>query len=209
MPRPRSLTDTDIAAAALAVIDRDGLAALTMRAVGAQLRMGTMSLYRYVTDRGQLEGLVLELVVADVDLTSPPAGSWSERIIVLVDRIRAAISAHPEIVPLTMTHRHRSPTLTAWAEAVLVVLTDAGFTGPGRAIALRSLISYVNGAIQFEHLGALSGAGTAVLAALPVDRFPLLAETAKSAGRIPADAEFRGGLDVVLAGLDVLLSVVD
>jgi AcrR family transcriptional regulator len=209
MPRPRSLTDTDIAAAALAVIDRDGLASLSMRAVGAQLRMGTMSLYRYVTDRGQLEGLVLEHVVADIDLTPPPPGPWPERITALVDRIRDAIGAHPEIVPLTMTHRHRSPSLTAWAEAVLAVLTDAGFAGAGRVIALRGLISYVNGAIQLEHLGSLSGAGTAVLAALPADRFPLLAETARAAGGIPAAAEFRGGLDVVLAGLAVLLSSVD
>jgi hypothetical protein len=49
MPRPRSLSHDRIAAAALAVIDRRGLAALSMRTVAAELGMGTMSLYRYVT----------------------------------------------------------------------------------------------------------------------------------------------------------------
>src|SRR5438477_8989130 len=54
MPRPRSVTPERIARAALAVIDRDGLEGLSMRAVGQELGMGTMSLYRYVPDRGAL-----------------------------------------------------------------------------------------------------------------------------------------------------------
>jgi hypothetical protein len=36
---------------ALTVIDRDGLDALSMRAVAAELDIGTMSLYRYIIDR--------------------------------------------------------------------------------------------------------------------------------------------------------------
>src|SRR5476651_2571201 len=51
MPRHRSLTDTDVAVAALAVIDRGGLDAFTMRAVAAELGMATMSIYRYVSNR--------------------------------------------------------------------------------------------------------------------------------------------------------------
>jgi AcrR family transcriptional regulator len=209
MPRPRSLSQTDLAAAALAVIDRDGLAGMSMRSVAHQLRMGTMSLYRYVTDRGQLEGLVVELVLAGVDTTVPSDGSWQQRITVLVERVRDAVGAHPEMVPLTVRHRHASAALARWSEAVLAVLTEAGCAGPRRVIALRSLISYVIGAIQLEHLGPLSGAGTVVLADLPDDRFPLLAETARGAGGITPADEFRGGLDVLLAGLDTAPSSVD
>src|SRR5262249_61745631 len=50
MPRRRSLTTAAIAAAALVVIDRDGTAGLFMRVVAAELHVGTMSLYRYVSD---------------------------------------------------------------------------------------------------------------------------------------------------------------
>jgi len=67
MPRPRSLTQAAIAAAALAVIDRDGVAGLSMRAVAAELGTGTMSLYRYVADRDELERWVVDLVLAEVD----------------------------------------------------------------------------------------------------------------------------------------------
>ncbi|MEW2381904.1 hypothetical protein AB0873_07410 [Micromonospora sp. NPDC047707] len=43
--------------------------------------------------------------------------------------------------------------------------------------------------------------GTAALARLPRDDFPYLADTAGTARTIGPDDEFRGGLDVVLAGL--------
>ncbi|GHJ12712.1 MULTISPECIES: TetR/AcrR family transcriptional regulator [unclassified Micromonospora] len=62
-----------LADAALAVLDRDGLAGLTMRAVGAQLGTSTMGLYRYVADRDELESLVVERVLDRVD-TRPPVG---------------------------------------------------------------------------------------------------------------------------------------
>ncbi|MCO6007169.1 TetR/AcrR family transcriptional regulator [Actinoallomurus purpureus] len=201
MPRPRSLTDTQIAAAALAVIDRDGLAALTMRAVAKELGMGTMSLYRYVDDREQLEGLVVERVLGAVDTTPPAGSSWRERLATMVERVRGAVGAHPQVVPLMLTHRQSSPSSRHWAESVLGILTEAGIDGERRVIALRGLLGYLIGAIQLEHLGPLSGTGTRTMAALPGDDFPLLAETARQAAGITLDEEFHRGLAILLNGL--------
>ncbi|MEO3750341.1 TetR/AcrR family transcriptional regulator C-terminal domain-containing protein [Streptomyces sp. B6B3] len=203
MPRPRSLSMDRLAAAALAVIDRDGLAGLSMRAVASELGMATMSLYRYVSDREQLEGLVVDRVLAgvDVDVVPSPGLPWRDQLAVLVERVRAAVARHPEVVPLTLTHRHTSAGVLRWAEAALVILTEAGFDGRRRVIALRSLLCYLIGAIQTEHLGPLAGSGTRTMAELPRDAFPLLAETAGDARRVGADEEFREGLDVLLRGL--------
>lgn len=200
MPRPRSLTHGQIPAAALAVIDRSGLAALSMRTVAAELGMGTMSLYRYVADREQLERLVVDLVLKTVDLT-PPAGAPSEQVTLVVDRIRGAVSAHPAVVPLFLTHRHTSTGVMRCGEVLLRVLTEAGFTGADRVIAFRTLLSYLVGALTTEHLGPLSGPGTAALAQLPRADYPHLAETAGVARGISADDEFHGGLAVILRGL--------
>ncbi len=199
MPRPKSLTTTALAAATLAVLDRDGLAALSMRAVAAELRMGTMSLYRYVADRDELEALAVEHVLSGVD-TVPPKALWDKQVAVLVERVRAAIGSHPNAVPLTMAHRHRCPSLLRWSESVLGVLTRAGFAGEQRAIALRALLSYVIGATELEHRSPLSGLGTDAMSAMG-EHYPLLAETAASARTITPDVEFRRGLDVVLSGL--------
>jgi AcrR family transcriptional regulator len=201
MPRPRSLTPDTIAAAALVVIDRDGLPALSMRAVATELGMAPMSLYRYVTDREQLEGLVVDLLLADVDVTPPRRAPWPRKLASLVERARDAVAAHPNAVPLTLTHRHASPSLLRWTESMLRVLTGAGFAGEERVIALRSLLAYLIGSIQLEHLGPLAGQGTAEMAALPVDEHPLLRETAGVARGVPAQEEFRRGLDVLLRGL--------
>ncbi|MFF8263330.1 hypothetical protein [Streptomyces virginiae] len=77
--------------------------------------------------------------------TPPPSdsGTWHARTTVLVDRLRATVGAHPDVLPLTFTHRHRSPSVLRWGETV-----------------------------QQEHLGALSGAGTTAIAGLAADEYP-------------------------------------
>ena len=204
MPRPRSLTPDRLASAALAVIDRDGLAGLSMRTVAQELGMSPMGLYRYVHDREELERLVVELVLGGVDAGPPdPDASWRERIEAMARRLRDTVGAHPAVVPLTIAHRHSSLGVLRWSESVLAVLTDAGVEGERRVIALRGLLSYVIGAIQLEHLGPLSGPGTVAITELPPTEFPHLTETARSARNVDADHEFLAGLALFLDGLGV------
>jgi Tetracyclin repressor-like, C-terminal domain len=118
-----------------------------------------------------------------------------------VERVRAATGAHPEVVPLTLIHRHSSPSLLRWSETVLGILAEAGLQGRQRAIALRGLLGYVIGAIQLEHLGPLAGGGTAVMAGLSHEDFPHLADTARHARSVGPDEEFREGLAFLLRGL--------
>jgi AcrR family transcriptional regulator len=201
MPRPRSLTLDDIGSAALAVLERAGPAGLTMRAVAAELGTGTMSLYRYVRGREQVEALVLDRVLDAVDTETPPGTPWADRIALLAERVRATVGDHPAVVPLLLTNRHRAPGTIRWGEAVMGALGDAGLAGGERVVAFRAVVSYVLGAIQVEHLGPLSGPGTAALAALPRDHFPHLADAASHAAGIPPEEEFRRGLALLLRGL--------
>ena len=87
-------------------------------------------------------------------------------------------------------------------EALLGILTDAGFTGRQRVIAFRTLLAYLVGALTADHLGPLSGPGTVALSELPRTAYPLLAQTASVARDIPSDEEFRGGLAAVLRRLN-------
>jgi AcrR family transcriptional regulator len=202
MPRPRSLTPAQIADAALTVVDRDGLDVLSMRTVARELRMSTMGLYRYVSDRSQVEVLVVDLVLQAVDL-SMPSGSTRERLSTLADRVRVAVAAHSATMPLLLRHRHRSPCSHRVGETMLTVLTESGLEGERRVIAFRAIMGYVFGALQIEHLGPLAGPGTAALATLSPEEFPLLSETAAVARTIPPDEEFRHGFDLLLRGLDL------
>lgn len=200
MPRPRSLTPARLVAATLAVIDRDGLDALTMRTVAKELGMATMSLYRYVSDRHELEALVVDHVLAGVDVTPPP-GSWREQLTVLLGRLRAAVREHPGSVPLLLRHVHTSPASLRWIEATLTVLTAAGLRGAERVVAQRTVVSFLLGTLQNEYYRPLSGTGTAAMAQLSTEDFPLVAETAATALTLRADDEFDRGLEAVLRGL--------
>ncbi|MQY21817.1 TetR/AcrR family transcriptional regulator [Nocardia macrotermitis] len=201
MPRPRSLTPDDLATAALTVIDRDGLSALTMRAVARELRMATMALYRYVSDRDELEILVVNRILAPVDVSLPPDTDWCERAALLLDRLRTVASAHPAAIPLTLRHRQSAPAVMRWIETMLTVLTDAGFTGPDRVIAQRTIVGFLLGHLQNEHYASLGGPGTTHLTHAPAEEFPLLAETATQASTMSPTDEFRGGTAILLEGL--------
>jgi AcrR family transcriptional regulator len=201
VPRRRSLTPRAIAAAALRIVDRDGLALLSMRAVADELGVGAMSLYRYVEGRDELEGLVVEEVLREVDTEVPAEMAWRARVTTLADRVRSAVRLHPGVLPLLLTRRHRSESSIRWGEAVMRALADGGFEGKDRALAFRALLSYLIGAVQVEHFGPLSGPGTAALARLPPAQFPFLSDTARHAQRIDSRQEFLSGLEAVLAGL--------
>ena len=209
MPKPRSLNPDHLAAAALAVIERapstslgaGDASGLSMRTVAQELGMGTMSLYRYVQSRKQLEALVVDLVLKDLDLDVTRQRTWIDKAAALAQRAHAVATAHPAVTRLLLARRHASIHSLRWGEALLAVLAEAGFTGQRRAIAFRTIVAYVFGAVQLQQLGPLDGAGTEAIAALPPKEFPLLAETARSARRIRPDDEFLSGLKLVMAGI--------
>ena len=179
MPRRRSLTLRDIASAALAVIDRDGLDGLSMRSVARELRTGAMSLYRYVDDRRRLEELVVASVLDDLDPSVPVAGTWIEQVVVLAERARSTIEARPAVVPLVLAWGQAAPGTARWTDAVGAVLADAGFPPASQEVARQTVLAFVLGSIQLGQGRAAGG-----------DRAP------------GADQWFRSGLEAVLRGLD-------
>jgi AcrR family transcriptional regulator len=205
MPRPRSLDQATIATAALAVVDRDGLNALTMRGVATELGMGTMSLYRYVSGREEVERLIVDRIFLTVDAHVSPA-SWQQQVTELSEAIHSAVRNHAAVIPLLLAHFQHSPGAWNWLAALLGVLSRAGFTAPQRVTAVRTLQAYVIGALQSQFLNPIYGAGTDTLARLSPDDYPLIVQTAQAALSVSPDQEFRYGLAVVLNGLSVGLA---
>ncbi|AHH20311.1 putative transcriptional regulator, TetR family [Nocardia nova SH22a] len=201
MPRPRSLTSADLSSAALAVIDRGGLSALTMRAVAKELGMATMALYRYVADRDALEALVVEQILGGIDTSTPADADWRTRLAILLDRMRAAVAAHPATAPLVPRHRHASAAALRWMDATLAALADGGFEGRERVIAQRTLVAFLLGYLENEHYAAIGGAGTAVIATIAPERYPYLVAAATQARDTSPEEEFRGGVEILLRGL--------
>ena len=201
MPRPRSLDHDSIAHAALAIVDRDGFGALSMRAVAAELGVATMSLYHYVTGREEVERLMVDCIFLAADVPVPKTASWEREISKLSEAMRAAIAEHPALIPLLLVRFKTSPGAWHWLEALLGALSRAGFDARQRVFAVRTLQAYVIGAVQSEHLNSLTGDSTSTLASMPVDEFPFIVETARTALTVSPDQEFSRGLATVLDGL--------
>ncbi|MGW4805071.1 TetR/AcrR family transcriptional regulator [Kitasatospora sp. NPDC004272] len=206
MPRPRSLTTRQIAAAALTVIDRDGLPALSMRTVAAELDRRTMALYRYVEDREELECLVVDLALGPVldraaggsadGPDDPPAPR--ARLLALLESMREAVGAHPGVLPLAVRHHGGCLPVLRWRERLLETLAEAGLDGPRRAAALHALVSYVTGALELEHRAP---ATTATPGPAVPETFPLLAAALTTRAATDPARAFGDGARTVLDGL--------
>jgi AcrR family transcriptional regulator len=94
--KPRFSRD-DIAAAAIRIADTEGLEAMSMRRIAADLGSGTMTLYHYVRTKDELLTLVSDAVMGEVAL---PAGhvlptDWRQAITLVAQRSRDALLRHP------------------------------------------------------------------------------------------------------------------
>lgn len=162
--------------------------------------MSTMALYRYVSDRDELERLVAERLLASLSVEVDD-GSWTAQVITLVERVRSAAATHPEAIPLLLRHRHDTPSSLRWIERMLGVLAEAGFDDISRVVAQRAIVHFLVGSIQAQSLSSLPGAGTMAMASLSSSDYPYLAETASIAHGVNPEEEFRQGLTSLLAGL--------
>ena len=207
MPRPARISRDQIAAAALAIADQDGLEAVSMRSVAAALGAGTMSLYNHVRNKADLERLVLEAATAP-GTAAAPRGSWEARAKAVLRSIRSALERHPGVVPLLLKRPTTSEAALAPIEALLAALREGGFTGTALLRAYHVLFGFLTGFVLTDLTGTLAtrrgrsvSEVAAAVAGLDPARFPNLTACAKLAGRAKPGEEFEYGLDAVLAGL--------
>lgn len=223
-PRPRAgsgqpaLTQAALVQAALVVLERDGLDALSMRRVAAELGLQAASLYWHVRNKEELLELLADAAVAGMDLSVVP-GDWREQVRVLAHRYRALLTSRRDVPRLVagrfVVGRHASATM----EHTLGVFRAAGFS-PGGAAAAMYLISvtYVQGFVlqemnpmrAVEALGGTPADAMAVvsaeLAELPPEAFPHLAEASSYLTTMNLDERFDWGLECILDGLQLQLA---
>jgi AcrR family transcriptional regulator len=204
MPPKAKFARAQLQEAALAIVDREGLPALSMRSLAAALGTGPMTLYNYVKDRDDLDALVVEAVMAEVRLPREK-GDWRADVTAIVEATWRTVRRHPNVIPLVLTRRTLHETTLVWAEALLRALARSGRSGADLLVAFRTVSGFVMGFAQAQLADPLSPdedrEDISRAQALPAERFPHLIEIAGAAAKLGADREFRAGLDIVMAGL--------
>jgi AcrR family transcriptional regulator len=211
------ITREVVLAAALEIIDRDGVDGLSMRRLARALGRDPMILYRHAPNKAALLDGVAETVLArlEVDRTDP---DWVAQLRAVAHNYRRLALAHPNVVPLLVTQPLATPlalrppgTLRA-LEDVLALLTRAGFDGPDALHIYRTLFGFLHGHMlnELQELVENPDETTDLLRLglhrLPVGEFPLLRSLAPVLAVYDGAAELDRGLDVLLPGLTATLT---
>jgi AcrR family transcriptional regulator len=204
--RARFTTD-EIAAAALGIVDAEGLSALSMRSLAAALGTGPMTVYNYVADKEGLEELVVAAVVAQVRLPDP-TDDWRHDAYAIADAMWRGIRAHPAAIPLVLTRRTLSATGFAAADALIAALARAGLPDRDQLGAFHAVLGFVVGAAQAELAGPLTRGRDAADAAARIGSmagatYPHIEALSKVAMRTTVEEDFDCGLRMLLDGIAI------
>lgn len=214
MPQSRSPrvkpTRERIMSAAVALADRDGLEALTIRALATDMGVGPMTLYHYVDGKEQVLDGMVDLVFAEMALPDPSL-SWREAVRARCESAREVLTRHPWSVPLLESRRSPGPETLRHHNAMLECLIEGGLSIPLTAHAYAVLDSYVYGfAIQEANLPVQGGEESAEIAAeiaasFTPETYPYLVRFTVEHAMKPDfrfGDSFGFGLDLLLDGLE-------
>ncbi|MDX6703407.1 MAG: hypothetical protein QOF26_3633 [Baekduia sp.] len=209
-----------IVAAAIAVADTDGLAAVSMNRVARELGSSAMSLYRYVESKDELLTLMVDTALG----TMPPATpgeDWRAGLARWAWWSVEAMRAHPWTTHVPITGPPLGPNSVAWFEDALRCMRDTGLFEAEKASVVMMLSGYVRNhvtlmaQVQAHFLDAavtphdaMRSYSDTLRRLTDPDRFPAL-HAVLDAGVFdhadPPDDEFAFGLERILDGIDALI----
>ena len=183
-PAKPPLSLETIVDAALAILDQDGLDAVSMRRVGQALDTGAASLYVYVRSRDELLAQVLERIITEVPLPSPSdPGTWRERLTTLILDSISMLGRHRGIASVIFANVPTGPNALIYTDAMLGLLIESGMSRQRRAWAADLIALYIAAAGTEETIHQEKAAGgrneadlaagfRKAFAALAPDRYP-------------------------------------
>ena len=200
-PRAAGLTLERILDEALAVVDADGLDALTVRYLAERLSTGSSSLYRHVASRDELLVLLVDRVLGDVPLT-PATQDPRAAVEQLSLDLRRVLLAHPNVVPALRTTPLGGPHARRASETGLTLLLAVGYPPDVAVNGFLALLDYVLGSVLFDSAaGARSSSPDDVDSS--VGAGPLMAPLVEAWLGADSDRVFAFGLTTFLDGLAV------
>lgn len=210
--RRTPLTRARVLEAAVALADEQGLEALSMRRLGAELDVEAMSLYNHVSDKDDLLDGIVELVVSDFELPRPLEGEdWRAALRRCAIKAHTVLLAHPWSAALSESRPQNGPVRLGYYDTLLGTLRAAGFSDTAAYRANLYLDSYLYGFTLQEVSWPTPEDDPREMAEAFVERtgaddYPNLTAVARLAAENGIDlaADFEVGLDAVLDALETL-----
>lgn len=214
---PSAVTRESVLTAALMIVDRDGVDALSMRRLAEAVGRDPMVIYRHLPNKAAVLDGVAEMVFEQlmVDADDP---DWAAQLRVVARSFRALALAHPNVVPLLVTRPLSTPlgmrpiAVVRPLENILRLLTGAGFSGADALHIYRALFGFLYGHVLNELQEVIERPEESDevlrlgLHRLPITEFPLVRELAPALAAYDGAAELERGLDILLTGLTATLT---
>jgi len=211
--RKATLSVPVIVAAAIEVLDEEGVAGLSMRRVADRLGTGAASLYAHVSGRDELLELVFDALVGQVKLEAPDPARWREQVHRLMRDLRDILASHTDAALAGLGRVPTAPQTLAAAEVLTGVLRAGGLSDRVIALGFDQLILYVSASAYEEGLYRKAEPGEieryfagvhAFFSTLSADRYPVLTALAPHMTGPDGDDRFEFGLNVLIAGLEAV-----
>ncbi len=212
-PRQRTLTKQAIVDGALAIVDEEGLDALTMRSVAKALGTGPASLYAHVASKDELIEAVVEQVIGELEIDeAPDPERWMEQILQMGRRMRAMWAGHRDLARASFARIPLGENALAGSEWMIAVMRAGGLSDRAIGLGVDLLALYVGAIAYEESLESFGELGPEQIAefvaelrgyfqALPADRFPGVVSMAGALTEADSDERFEFGLEVLIRGL--------
>jgi AcrR family transcriptional regulator len=214
-PVKEPLTRERIVTAAIAILDRDGLDAVSTRRVAEDLGTGSASLYAHVASRDELLELMVDRIAGEIEVPEPDPVRWQDQLRAYARHAQRVWSRHADITRASLASMPTGPNRLRVIEGLLAILRAAGFSDQLAAWAVDRLLIYIDADV---YEGALYAAKIKqglemeeylesirdYFRRLPADRFPLIASMADSL-IADSDQRFEFGVELLIDGLTARL----
>lgn len=226
-PKPGLSVDM-IIDAAIAVADAQGMATLSMRAVGERLGRTAMALYTYVANKTELIDLMYDRALAELHRDYDQSRGWRAAVTEWAEDLWAFYLRHPWVLQVSQARPVLGPNEYVHFESLLRVLFTTGLDAHALRRAASSLVHFVRGVAQTAAEARQAPAATGVsdedwwyarsalleeIAPDFGDRFPLLVRLETEGGPPPPDDTIpyleREATETFTAGLRLLLDGVE
>ena len=209
-----------IVTAAIGLLDREGLAALSMRRLAEELGTGAASLYWHVGSKDGLLDLVMDEVIGEGKVPDPVPERWQEQLKQIARDQRAASLRHPWLVRVSIGRIPMGPNAVRYSERILAILRAGGLPPHLAVQGYLLLIATVNGFTIDEtgvddapepgasgslrdpdSLQQFANMASDYIASLPAAQFPTMTALADEFALSDPDERFDLLIDIFIDGL--------
>jgi AcrR family transcriptional regulator len=204
--KPAGLSRERIAAAAVDLVDRQGLESFGVRRLASELGVDPMSIYNHIKGKAALLDAISEAVLTEVSATTAQwPDDWMGIARAMARGYRDTAMRHPRVFPLLATRAQTSAVALEAIERLTAAMRRAKIADQTITDAPLVLFGFLNGyllaILSTEPGGTGDPATGAALPAFDPARYPTLAALAPLQAGFGSEVEFERLLESVLVGI--------